>query len=289
MSCSSCSRPIYNPRSSLCNGCAAAKTLEEEIRGNWSEESLRLIATDIAVSAVRQIRALRLHRRGGGAPTATEVSRARPALPRRRSPRGPGGKGKGKKGTFGRRQVRGDRRGSAPGDQNRGRSRSRSRGFQGRRAASPERRREEVQDRREYPGGDQEGGSSYYYTTESEEENQTSLPAETEGGRATSSRAKHPEEDQRKRPEEEANAPVIERSKGPEVGTEADKALQKAAYLKGLEARSKKGVRLEENPKQQERRQSDQLSPGLLKIEAEGPDTRGDGPRKRRKKQWDQK
>ena len=60
MYCEQCQIEIHCSRSSLCFACSAGETLLNEFAESWGAASVRGIATDLAVSTVRQIRALRL-------------------------------------------------------------------------------------------------------------------------------------------------------------------------------------------------------------------------------------
>ena len=60
MFCSSCNRAIFSRRSTLCIPCSAAYTLQEEFKEEWGDSKLRVLAGDIAVSAARHIRGLRV-------------------------------------------------------------------------------------------------------------------------------------------------------------------------------------------------------------------------------------
>ena len=86
MLCARCRRPLYSKLSDLCNPCAAARTLEEEVAAPWEDEKLRVIAGDIAVSAVRQVRALRLHRPSKAPEVTSKSAPVRPPLARNPGP-----------------------------------------------------------------------------------------------------------------------------------------------------------------------------------------------------------
>ena len=60
MFCGKCRRSLFSKRSTLCIACAAAATLTEEFQGEWGNETLRFLAGDVAVSAARHVRALRV-------------------------------------------------------------------------------------------------------------------------------------------------------------------------------------------------------------------------------------
>ena len=61
MFCKVCQLEIFTSRSELCLACSAVRTQNLEFQGDWGSGSLRNLGTDIACSAARQIRALRLH------------------------------------------------------------------------------------------------------------------------------------------------------------------------------------------------------------------------------------
>lgn len=63
MQCRECGTSVHSARSDLCIGCAGALQLSQEFRETWHCESLRNLACDIALSAVRQVRALRTFQR----------------------------------------------------------------------------------------------------------------------------------------------------------------------------------------------------------------------------------
>ena len=99
MHCVSCGRLFNYSRSQYCTGCAAANTVLAELGEDWPSESLRRLAEDIAISAARHIRALRLYTGGDlqsrGAVSVREVPEAerratiapvRREAPRERSP-----------------------------------------------------------------------------------------------------------------------------------------------------------------------------------------------------------
>ena len=60
MFCTSCKRSLFSRRSDLCIPCSAVATLQEEFRRVWGDESLRFLAGDVAVSAARHVRGLRV-------------------------------------------------------------------------------------------------------------------------------------------------------------------------------------------------------------------------------------
>ena len=60
MFCTSCRRSLFSRRSELCIPCSAVATLQEEFRRVWGDESLRFLAGDVAVSAARHVRGLRV-------------------------------------------------------------------------------------------------------------------------------------------------------------------------------------------------------------------------------------
>ena len=81
MFCSKCRRALFSKRSPLCIACAAAATLGEEFQGEWGNETLRFLAGDVAVSAARHVRALRVASNRSPGATAKSAA-ARPPLVR---------------------------------------------------------------------------------------------------------------------------------------------------------------------------------------------------------------
>lgn len=60
MKCRSCCSTVYTERSDLCLPCAAAETLTNEFRSSFGSETIKNLATDVIITASRQVRALRL-------------------------------------------------------------------------------------------------------------------------------------------------------------------------------------------------------------------------------------
>ena len=112
MSCQGCRQGRAHRTSRFCVGCSGAQTILRELEEPWSNSSLRSLGEDIAVSAARHIRALRIGSKSTGAPAPAAVKeekqdkaeplaegtnqeekskRDRPPLPRVRKPfvRGP--------------------------------------------------------------------------------------------------------------------------------------------------------------------------------------------------------
>ena len=58
--CDSCKREIFSSHSNYCVACGAALTLQYEIRQDWGCTVLKGLGTDLALTAARQVRALRL-------------------------------------------------------------------------------------------------------------------------------------------------------------------------------------------------------------------------------------
>ena len=59
--CGNCSAVLVTQRSEFCVSCASALTLKEEFKSKWGCGVVKSLATDISLSAARQVRALRLH------------------------------------------------------------------------------------------------------------------------------------------------------------------------------------------------------------------------------------
>ena len=77
MFCAACGRPYNYKRSQFCTACAAGHTVLTELGEEWPSESLRRLGEDIAVSAARHIRALRLY-------SGADLRRAPAAAPEER-------------------------------------------------------------------------------------------------------------------------------------------------------------------------------------------------------------
>lgn len=60
MKCRSCSAPLYSDRSPYCLPCSAADCLAKEFQQPFGSSVVRNLATDVALSAARQVRAFRL-------------------------------------------------------------------------------------------------------------------------------------------------------------------------------------------------------------------------------------
>lgn len=96
VTCNRCKEERTPPGESWCIGCSAWEGLGRELAGHWDHSGCRVIATDIIVNCVRQVRALRSFGAGlSRAPAEAGTSRAsadelgrrsadpRPTLPRK--------------------------------------------------------------------------------------------------------------------------------------------------------------------------------------------------------------
>ena len=273
MLCARCQRPLYSKLSSLCNPCAAAQTLEVELAEPWENEKLRVIAGDIAVSAVRQVRALRLYRPPLAPEATSKAAPARPPLERRpgaarERSRSRGREAARKKEVEEQRKPRAEREGTS--DKAPQQSRSETR---------PERVPQEENRKVPYsPSPD-----SYYSTSSAGESKKVTL-AEPEvaekrhkedlvGSRGTEER---PEKAKRR---ESGAGPIPAVA---EAGSAEDKKRSKEEYLAYVNS-DKGSVKLEENP---ESRSAERPRGNLLKVFPDEPEKRGDGKRKRKKHQW---
>ena len=89
MVCSGCGIQNFSTRSEFCLACSSARTLVTEFSQEWGSQLLRNLATDIALGAARQVRALRIHsarEAEEGSPPARSSERPR-LVSRERSPR----------------------------------------------------------------------------------------------------------------------------------------------------------------------------------------------------------
>ena len=84
--CARCRRVSPTAGDTCCLACSAWEAIGNELSFSWSHPGLRTVATDLVVSAVRQVRALRITLVTGAAPHAASgggrwdsFSRARPA------------------------------------------------------------------------------------------------------------------------------------------------------------------------------------------------------------------
>ena len=286
MRCARCERPLYSRLSDLCNPCAAAKTLEVELAEKWPEEKLRVIAGDIAVSAVRQVRALRLHRPSGTPETTSKAAASRPPLERRperkRSRSRPAGK----------ESLR--REASASGERRREARKQASKTTEAVPEAPEVSSKAEARTSPAKPYSPSPETYSYYSNPEVKTENQegetkTEERRELEekgrrtpvrdSERSTGTRAHSPRE---KRTEKDKSAaPVIRgiQAAKTEAGTEEDKKRSKEEYLAQLHSSSTK-VRLEENPRT---KASERPRGNLLQIFDETKEKQADVKRRRKR------
>ena len=87
--CQKCRQAVPHESDSWCLGCSAAEALTAELRNTWGNPGSRALATDLVVSGLRQVRALRRlglataggYRAAGGSATATGRETPRGSLP----------------------------------------------------------------------------------------------------------------------------------------------------------------------------------------------------------------
>ena len=95
MECRVCCAVLYSSRSDLCIACSSVSTIQKEFLEAWANTRLRNIGADVALSAARTIRSLRIYGKsdcstgGGEAPVKLEEKEApkkevKDPLPRRR-------------------------------------------------------------------------------------------------------------------------------------------------------------------------------------------------------------
>ena len=65
VSCHKCRQAVPHESDSWCLGCSATEALSQELRNIWGSTGSRAVATDLVVSALRQVRALRRLGLGG--------------------------------------------------------------------------------------------------------------------------------------------------------------------------------------------------------------------------------
>ena len=285
MFCRRCNRPLYSQLSKLCNPCAAAETLGEELAQPWREEKLRVIAGDIAVSAVRQVRALRLHRPSEAAETSSKSAPAKPPLPRKT----PGQKARSRSPP--RPERRKEAKRSPGGEAEAGHSKAKP-GQRYPREAEVEQSPLE----RPTPPNFSPSPYSYYSTTE-----------ESEGEQEKADKAEQQQRDLQEREKVSQSTPEVRRdvekerkaeSKGAkpliytepkaaavDVGSAEDKRRSKAEYLASLKSASSK-LRLEENP---QARKAERPRGNLLQVFDDKPSRKDDGKKRRRKSKWQRK
>ena len=288
MYCGRCKRSIYSRQSSLCNPCAAAQTLGEELSQAWQDEKLRTIAGDIAVSAVRQVRALRLHKPNPAPEATSKAGASRPPLDRRPARRS-------------RSPLREESRKGAsryPGKQ------AKEEPQRSLRARTPPRRssRSEVEENplaKPIPPDFSPSPYSYYSTSEDEEKNPQKQVVEGEEkrgreersgaagapkGRSESGRATSQNKKEGSRSEGQTSYPAPKLATV-DVGSEEDKRLSKAQYLQSLKE-EQTPLRLEENPQS---RKSERPRGNLLQVFDEKPERKDGEKKRRRKSKWQRK
>ena len=271
MSCSSCGRSIYTSRSSHCIACAASLTLQEEFRAEWPSEKLRVLAGDIALSAARHVRGLRVAAQSGnpGATAKSAAVRPREAGPARTSPRPPLQRSE-------RRQPERRRSRSAP------------------RERSPvQERREATVERAEAKGLETApfSPSSYTSTAEAEAKEEPRRappgnferrsPRETGGRRTEAKRGRDPRSSA-----SEPSKQVIRTDLPAELGDPQSaeyKELIKRQYFEDLEKFKKQQIKLEEGPGGQKK---PVLPEGLLKVQGDSEERQKKAKEPRKKRKW---
>ena len=73
MQCRVCCATLYNSRSELCLACSSVATIQQEFLEGWRNTRLRNIGADIALSAARSIRALRIYGKSEDSTYPTEA------------------------------------------------------------------------------------------------------------------------------------------------------------------------------------------------------------------------
>ena len=267
MHCVGCGRPYHYKRSKYCTACAAGHTIIDELGEDWPSESLRRVGEDIAVSAARHIRALRLysgtdlHRPAASSSSRPEVQAPRepPVPPRVKSPlvrrrRTPVPGGLPHTTSSGQKPVEEPERRSPPAESKRGHEK---RALASARAET----REKAEVSEEY---------SYYTTSEdedpeadkslgrkAEEANPLGVAPKARAGRAETNKAESVDKGSEGPLKLESKAEVvvkqikaeIEESKRlprEDIGTAEDKERSKQAYLQGLREQQAKRLVAEE-------------------------------------------
>lgn len=85
LTCQKCRQAVPHESDSWCLGCSAAEALTAELRNSWGSQGSRALATDLVVSGLRQVRALR---RLGLAAGSGRAVRGQDAAEGRETPRG---------------------------------------------------------------------------------------------------------------------------------------------------------------------------------------------------------
>ena len=93
VSCHKCRQAVPHESDSWCLACSATEALSQELRNIWGSPGSRLVATDVVVSALRQVRALRRLGVGAGSAAASanplgHLAPAEPAEPPKRAETG---------------------------------------------------------------------------------------------------------------------------------------------------------------------------------------------------------
>ena len=272
MNCEKCRRTLYSNRSPLCIPCAAAATLEAEFKAPWGDETLRYLAGDIAVSAARHVRGLRVssNKVQPGATAKSAASRPTSSRKRTRTPR--------------RRSPGRDRRDTKV----RGRSPRRS----GQCRRDPEPRREglpaEVKAGGEPPRERRRTISPSSYTSsaaaEAKRRQEESREARVE---RRSPQPKAEDREYRRRSRDRGKSVNERPNVNPQVIDFQDPAFQakiKAEYLQGLEDQKKSArISLEEGPGGKDKQL---LPPNLLKVPGPSQEREKESKSKRRQQRW---
>ena len=239
MECKVCCAAIYSKRSEYCIACSSVVTIQQEFIDSWSDTRLRSIGADIALSAARSIRALRIYGRASSSSQAVEApanDSGKAPLPRRTA------KEKAhKRTTPPRTQVKEPPAAEAQ-RENRGRRDERGASSSG---------------ALDKPKNKERPRSSSYYTSSSEEFEVKDLTgAQKTGGEEKRLSGATPKRSS------EAARPI----QAPDAGTEEDKALRKQEYLEA----QKHIIRLREAPKEV---QKNRLPENLLEVKGEPSDS----------------
>ena len=246
MQCRVCCAKLYNQRSDLCLACSSVATIQQEFIESWGNSRLRNIGADIALSAARSIRALRIYGKAEDplhpiTPKVEEKAEekrgeGKAPLPRKRQSRS-------ERTTKEEKEV-----GSQRPEEKRRRGDSRGR----RQEAHRETPAQSSTSRRPSPP---RGPSEASYSTSSEDLEVKDL---TGRGQQADSTRRHEGATPKSAPE----APKEPIEASVPAGSEADKDRSKKAYLEAL----KHQVVLREGPKQ---KKTDILPDALLQVRGE--------------------
>ena len=274
MFCKSCGRSLYSKRSDLCIPCSAAHTLSEEFKGHWGDSKLRLLAGDIAVSAARHVRGLRIASAPSEAGATPKSAAAKPREEARRSPP--------RRSPLGRRGKRPE--GGATSDPP-----ARTKVSPQVRRKSPAKQPEEVKEekRAEVPFSP----SSYTSTAEEERQrgaaSQSSAPGTRSPRREAKARPERERTPRRTSSADRRDRPVIRTDLPANPENDPDhpawKEKIKRQYFEDLERAKKPKVSLAEGPGGDAK---NLLPEALLKVQGESEEREKKPKKQRRKREW---